>query len=128
MTVLLVTYSCINCTDPVDPHNFLMCTSFLFLDKDILTYKLITFVLFNNLSGFSNKSSSKDLTFILSKSAPASTTQSLLGNFEVNTVKLVLAVGFGNDEMTAKFRFSEKFQVMWTYDYCKMNVFTIHVY
>lgn len=34
------------------------------------------------VNGFSNKSSSKDLTFILSKSAPASTTQSLLGNFE----------------------------------------------
>lgn len=34
------------------------------------------------VNGFSNKSSSKDLTSILSKSAPASTTQSLLGNFE----------------------------------------------
>lgn len=34
------------------------------------------------VNGFSNNSSSKDLTSILSKSAPASTTQSLLGNFE----------------------------------------------
>ncbi|KAL9985842.1 hypothetical protein ACROYT_G008291 [Oculina patagonica] len=33
-------------------------------------------------NGFPNKSSNRDLTAILSKSAPASTTQSLLGNFE----------------------------------------------
>ena len=37
-----------------------------------------------DLSGVPGKSSNRDLTAILSKSAPASTTQSLLGNFEVN--------------------------------------------
>lgn len=81
------------CTLTCHLHSFVMCRMSKWLPFTVIMRKRESSIFMHFwhvhdysvlFSGFSNNSSSKDLTSILSKSAPASTTQSLLGNFEVS--------------------------------------------